>query len=60
MTTSNASALARITLAYSRWRLSRSVSSRSVVMPMTPFIGVRTSWLTFERNSLRVRLAASA
>ena len=29
-------------------------------MPITPFIGVRTSWLTFDRNSLRARLAASA
>ena len=26
-------------------------------MPITPFIGVRISWLTFERNSLRARPA---
>ena len=29
-------------------------------MPMTPFIGVRISWLMLARNSLLARLAASA
>ena len=29
-------------------------------MPMMPFIGVRISWLTFARNALFERLAASA
>ena len=29
-------------------------------MPITPFIGVRISWLMFARNSLLARLAASA
>ena len=32
----------------------------SSVMPMTPFMGVRISWLMFARNSLLARLAASA
>ena len=60
MTRRRASALERMTPAYSRWRRSRSVSSSSVVIPITPFIGVRTSWLTLDRNSLRARLAVSA
>jgi hypothetical protein len=29
-------------------------------MPMTPFIGVRISWLMFARNSLLARLLSSA
>ena len=29
-------------------------------MPITAFIGVRISWLTFARKSLLARLAASA
>ena len=29
-------------------------------MPMTPFIGVRISWLMFARNCDLARLAASA
>ncbi len=29
-------------------------------MPITPFIGVRTSWLTVARKVLLARLAASA
>ena len=29
-------------------------------MPMTPFMGVRISWLMFARNSPLARLAASA
>ena len=35
-------------------------SSSSSVMPSTPFIGVRISWLMLARNSLFARLAASA
>ena len=31
--------------------LSRSVSSKSPVIPITPFIGVRISWLMFARKS---------
>ena len=45
---------------YSRCSALRSVSSASSVMPMTPFIGVRISWLILARNSLFARLAASA
>ena len=37
-----------------------SVSSRSPVMPMTPFMGVRISWLMLARNSLLAVLARSA
>ncbi len=37
-----------------------SLSSTSSVMPRTPFIGVRISWLTLARNSLLAWLAASA
>lgn len=29
-------------------------------MPITPFMGVRSSWLIFARNSLLARLASSA
>ena len=45
---------------YSRCSGDSSVSSASSVMPMTPFIGVRISWLMLARNSLLARLAASA
>ncbi len=37
-----------------------SVSARMPVMPMTPFIGVRISWLMMARNSLLARSAACA
>ena len=43
---------------YSRCSESSSVSSASSVMPMTPFMGVRISWLMLARNSLLARLAA--
>ena len=36
------------------------VASTSSVIPMMPFIGVRTSWLMLATNSLLARLAASA
>ena len=39
---------------------SSGVSSSRSVMPMTPFIGVRISWLMLARNSLLAWLAASA
>ena len=45
---------------YSRCSRVSVVSSTSSVMPITPFIGVRISWLMFARNSLFDRLAASA
>ena len=60
MSDSRASPLFRTISAYSRCSAVRSVSSRSPVMPMMPFIGVRISWLMFARNSLFARLAASA
>jgi hypothetical protein len=34
--------------------------SITLVMPSTPFMGVRISWLMVARNSLLVRLAVSA
>ena len=37
-----------------------SVSSSRPVMPMTPFIGVRISWLMVARNALLASVAASA
>ena len=44
------------------WRCSsvRSLSSNSPVIPMTPFIGVRISWLILARNSLLATVAVSA
>ena len=44
----------------SRCSSSSSVVSSSWVAPSTPFIGVRSSWLTLERNSVRLRSAARA
>ena len=43
--------------AYSRCSVLSSVSRSSSVMPMTPFIGVRISWLMLARNSLLAWLA---
>ena len=37
-----------------------AVSNSSPVIPMTPFMGVRISWLMVARNSALARLAASA
>ena len=42
----------RTVSAYSRCSAVSGVSSSSPVMPMTPFIGVRISWLMLARNSL--------
>ena len=42
------------------WRGASSELSNSSVMPRTPFIGVRISWLMVARNSLLALLAASA
>ena len=44
----------------SRWYGVSSVSRARLVMPMTPFIGVRISWLMFARNSDFALLAACA
>ncbi len=38
----------------------RGVPSRSSVIPITPFMGVRISWLMFARKALLARFAASA
>ena len=45
---------------YSRCSSSSGVSSSSSVVPITPFIGVRISWLMLARKSDLARLAASA
>ncbi len=42
------------------WRWSRLVRASSSAMPMTPFIGVRISWLILARNSDFVRSADCA
>ncbi len=44
----------------SRWSVSREVSSRSPLMPITAFIGVRISWLMAARNALLAWFAPSA
>ena len=49
-----------ITSAYSRCSAVSGVSSSSRVMPMTPFIGVRISWLMLARNSDLSREPSSA
>ena len=46
--------------AYWRWVSSKGVSSNRPVSPITPFIGVRISWLIVARNSDFKRLASSA
>ena len=51
MTPSSASPDAAAVCAYSRCSRSSSVSSSSSVMPITPFSGVRISWLMLARNS---------
>ena len=60
MMVSSASPERRTVSAYSRCSAVSSVSSSRPVMPITPFIGVRISWLMLARNSLLCRLAASA
>ncbi len=49
-----------IVSAYSRCHSSSSVSSSSSLMPITPFIGVRISWLTLATNIDFSRDASSA
>ena len=44
----------------SRCSSSSSVPSSSVVMPVTPLISVRTSWLVVARNSRLARAPSSA
>ena len=60
MIVSSASADPRTCSAYPRWRGRRSVSSSSSVMPITPFIGVRISWLMLARKVDFICEAASA
>ena len=60
MMVSSESADLNTSSAYSRCSVVSSVSRRSSVMPTTPFIGVRISWLMFARNSLLAWLALSA
>ena len=60
MTVNSASAEDLTIREYSRCSEVRSVSNTRSVMPMTPFIGVRISWLILARNSLLDRFAASA
>ena len=43
-----------------RVRGSRSAASTTLAMPITPFSGVRTSWLTVARNRVFAASAASA
>jgi hypothetical protein len=45
---------------YSRCVGSSLVSDRICDIPITPFMGVRISWLTFARKLLLARFAASA
>ena len=60
MMSSSASAEVLTISRYSRCSGCCGASSSSSVMPSTPFIGVRISWLMLARNSLLARLAASA
>ena len=60
MMSSSASADSRRASRCSRCPAVRSVSPSSSVMPMTPFRGVRISWLTLARKMLLARLARSA
>ena len=60
MTVSNPSAEVFAISRYSRCAGLRSVPSTSSVMPSTPFIGVRISWLMFARNELLASAATSA
>ena len=52
--------LERMVSVTSRCEASSGVADSSSAMPITPFIGVRISWLMLARNWLLARLAASA
>ncbi len=60
MTCIRCSADSCTTVAHSRCSAVKGVSKRSAVIPSTPFIGVRISWLMRARNSLLAWAAASA
>src|SRR5436189_257530 len=51
MMVSSASALERVASTYSRCSSVNSVSNNREIIPITPFIGVRISWLMFARNA---------
>jgi hypothetical protein len=51
MMVSSALAESRTTCVKSRCSASNPVSSNRSVMPMIPFMGVRISWLMFDKNS---------
>jgi hypothetical protein len=57
---SNAYADSRTVFTMSRWFGRRRLSSSTSIMPMTPFIGVRISWLIIARKDDLARLACSA
>ena len=57
MIASSASPLVRMVSAKSRWSAESGESSSRLVIPTTPFIGVRISWLIIARNWLLARLA---
>mmetsp|Transcript_21109 Transcript_21109/g.81936 ORF Transcript_21109/g.81936 Transcript_21109/m.81936 type:complete len:221 (-) Transcript_21109:3398-4060(-) len=60
ITVISASAESRMVWACSRWSGFSGVSSNSPLMPITPFMGVRISWLIVARKALLAWLAASA
>ena len=60
MTVSKASPAVCTPWVYCRWTSSSGVSSSNPVSPMTPFIGVRISWLMVARNSDFSRDASNA
>ena len=60
MMDNKASALVLIVVANSRCSGDKDVSHNRLIMPMTPFIGVRISWLIFARNSLLALAAIKA
>ena len=60
MMVSSALAESRTVEAKSVCSSSSGVSSNSSVNPITPFMGVRSSWLMLARNSLLARFADSA
>ena len=60
ITDSSESPEVRITSTYSFCSSVNSVSRSNLVIPITPFIGVRISWLIFARNLLLARFADCA
>ena len=60
MIRSSASAEAWITLSERRCSMSRSVCESTSIIPVTPIIGVRISWLIAARNALLAWLASRA